>query len=96
MPYFLQHFAKNWVPCTVLCKKVAYFRKCPTFCNIFLKIGSKPLSRGDARYFAQKIVAYFEEIDKFRQHGFFAQKEGDRQVLVVFPYFLQHFDRNWV
>ena len=55
MPYFLQHFAKNWVTTLLhgtLQKKVAYFEeidtfcwfftKCDTFCNILLKIGSKP------------------------------------------------------
>ena len=55
MPYFLQHFSKNWVKTLVhgtLHKKIAYldeidkfwwfFTKCHTFCNIFLKIGSKP------------------------------------------------------
>ena len=51
----LQHFAKNWVKTLVhgtLHKKFAYFEeidkfwwfftKCHTFCNILLKIGSKP------------------------------------------------------
>ena len=90
MPYFLQHFSKNWVKTLVhgtLQKKLLiseidkfwwFFSKCPTFCNIFLKIGFS-----SARYFAEK-VAYLEK---------------NRQVLVVFqqmPYFLQHFSKNWV
>ena len=93
MPYFLQHFAKNWVKtllCTVLCTKSCLFRgdrhkfwwfftKCHTFCNILLKIGSKP-----------QCTVLCTKSCLFR---------GDRQVLVVFhqmPYFLQHFAKNWV
>ena len=55
MPYFLQHFFKNWVKTlvhgtlhkTLLISRRSekfrwFFNKCHTFCNILLKIGSKP------------------------------------------------------
>ena len=55
MPYFWQHFAKNWVKTLVhgtLHKKFlisrrsksfgGFLTKCHTFCNILLKIWSKP------------------------------------------------------
>ena len=77
MPYFLQHFSKNWVKTLVhgtLHKKLLISRrstsfggfsaKCPTFCNIFLKIGSKP----------QCTVLCTKS----------CLSRGDRQVLVVF------------
>ena len=92
MPYFLQHFAKNWVKTLVhgtLHKKLLisrrsttfwwFFTKCHTFCNILLKIGSKPY-----------CTVLCTKSCLFR---------GDRHVLVVFhqmPYFLQHFAKNWV
>ena len=92
MPYFLQHFAKNWVKTLVhgtLHKKLLsfeeidtfwwFFTKCHTFCNILLKIGSKP-----------QCTVLCTKSCLFR---------GDRQVLVVFhqmPYFLQHFAKNWL
>ena len=92
MPYFLQHFSKNWVKTLVhgtLQKKLLISRRstsfggfsarCPTFCNIFLKIGSKP----QCTVLCRKSCL----------------SRGDRQVLVVFhqmPYFLQHFSKNWV
>ena len=73
MPYFLQHFAKNWVKTLVhgtLHKKLLISRRSrnfggfspnailfATFCK---KLGQNP----SARYFAQK-VASFEGIDKF-------------------------------
>ena len=92
MPYFLQHFSKNWVKTLVhgtLHKKLLisrrstsfgwFFTKCHTFCNIFLKIGSKP----------QCTVLCTKSCLSRR----------DQQVLVVFhqmPYFLQHFSKNWV
>ena len=98
MPYFLQHFSKNWVKTLVhgtLQKKLlisrrstsfggfsVVFQQMPrgdTFCNIFLKIGSKP----QCTVLCRKSCL----------------SRGDRQVLVVFqqmPYFLQHFSKNWV
>ena len=98
MPYFLQHFAKNWVKTLLhgtLHKKLLisrrstsfrgdrhvlwFFTKCHTFCNILLKIGSKPY-----------CMVLCTKSCLFR---------GDRHVLVVFhqmPYFLQHFAKNWV
>ena len=92
MPYFLQHFAKNWVKTPTawyFAQKVAYFEeidtfwwfftKCHTFCNILLKIGSKPY-----------CMVLCAKSCLFR---------GDRNVLVIFhqmPYFLQHFAKNWV
>ena len=131
MPYFLQHFAKNWVKTLVhgtLHKKLLILRISTrfggfspnailfaTFCK---KVGENP----SALYFAQKL-AYFEEIGKFwwvftKCHTFcnillkIGSKpqctvlctktclfRGDRHVLVVFhqmPYFLQHFAKNWV
>ena len=131
MPYFLQHFSKNWVKTLVhgtLHKRLLISRRSTrfggfspnailfgTFCR---KLGQNP----SARYFAVK-VAYFDEIEKFRWffkkcHTFcnillkIGSKpqctvlctksclfRGDRQVLVVFqqmPYFLQHFSKNWV
>ena len=149
MPYFLQHFSKNWVKTLVhgtLHKKLLISRRSTSFggfspnallfatffknwvktlvhgtfgfSTFFQKLGQNP----SARYFAQKL-AYFEEIDKFwwfftRCHTFcniflkIGSKpqctvlctksclfRGDRQVLVVFhqmPYFLQHFPKNWV
>ena len=73
MPYFLQHFAKNWVKTLVhgtLHKKLLISRRSTrfggfspnailfaTFCK---KLGQNPT----AWYFAQK-VAYFAEIDTF-------------------------------
>ena len=86
MPYFWQHFAKNWVKTLVhgtLHKKVAYFEeidkfwwfftKCHTFCNILLKIGSKPqctvlcrkscLFRGD-----RQVLVVFHQMPYFWQH----------------------------
>ena len=91
MPYFLQHFSKNWVKTLVhgtLQKKLlisrrstsfgGFFTKCPTFCNILLKIGSKPY----CTVLCRKSCLF----------------RGDRQVLVVFhqmPYFFQHFAKNW-
>ena len=126
MPYFLQHFSKNWVKTLVhgtLQKKLLISRRSTSFggfspnallfATFFQKLGQNP----SARYFAEK-VAYFEEIDKFlvvfHQMPYFCnifpkigsktlvhgtlQKSclfrGDRQVLVVFhqmPYFLQTF-----
>ena len=92
MPYFLQHFFKNWVKnpsARYFAQKVAYFEeidkfwwfftKCHTFCDIFLKIGSKP-----------QCTVLCTKSCLFR---------GDRQVLVVFhqmPYFLRRFSKNWV
>ena len=86
MPYFLQHFAKNCVTTLLhgaLQKKVAYFEeidtfwwfftKCHTFCNILLKIGSKPycmvlctksgLFRGD-----RHVLVVFHQMPYFLQH----------------------------
>ena len=50
-----------------------FFSKCPTFCNIFLKIGSKPqctvlcrkscLSRGD-----RQVLVVFQQMPYFLQH----------------------------
>ena len=131
MPYFWQHFAKNWVKSLVhgtLHKKLLISGRSTSFggfspnailfATFFKKLGQNP----SARYFAQK-VAYFGEIDKFwwfftKCHTFcnillkIGSKpqctvlctksclfRGDRQVLVVFhqmPYFLQHFAKNWV
>ena len=73
MPYFLQHFSKNWVKTLVhgtLHKKLLISRRSTSFggfslnallfATFFQKLGQNPC----ARYFAQK-VPYFEEIDKF-------------------------------
>ena len=92
MPYFLQHFAKNWYKTLVhgtLQKKLLISRRSTSFggsspnallfATFFQKLGQNP----SARYFAEK-VAYLEEIDKF--WWFFHQM----------PYFLQHFAKNWV
>ena len=92
MPYFLQHFSKNWVKTLVhgtLHKKLLISRrstsfggfstKCHTFGNILLKIGSKP-----------QCTVLCTKSCLFR---------GDRQVWVVFqqmPYFLRHFSKNEV
>ena len=92
MPYFLQHFAKNWVKTLVhgtLHKKLSYFEeidtfwwfftKCHTFFNILLKIGSRPY----CTVLCTKNCLF----------------GGDRQVFVGFhqmPYFLQHFAKNCV
>ena len=92
MPYFLQHFAKNWVKTLLhgtLRKKWLISRRSTRFggfspnairfCNILLKIGSKPY-----------CTVLCTKSGLFR---------GDRHVLVVFhqmPYFLQHFAKNWV
>ena len=92
MPYFLQHFSKNWLKTLVhgtLHKKLLISRRSTSFGGFspnailfaifFQKLGQNP----SARYFAQK-VAYFEEIDKF--WWFFTKC----------PTFLQHFSKNWV
>ena len=86
MPSFLQHFSKNWVRTLVhgtLQKKLLISRgstsflwfltKGPTFCNIFLKIGSKPqctvlcrkscLSQGD-----REVLVVFQQMPYFLQH----------------------------
>ena len=92
MPYFLQHFSKNWVKTLVhgtLQKKLLISRRSTSFggfspnallfATFFQKLGQNP----SARYFAEKGCLF----------------RGDRQVLVVFhqmPYFLQHFSKNWV
>ena len=92
MPYFLQHFSKNWgqnPSARYFAQKVAYFEeidkfwwfftKCHTFCNSFLKIGSKP----SCMVLCAKSCL----------------SRRNRQVLVVsyqMPYFLQHFSKNWV
>ena len=122
MPYFLQHFFKNWVKTLVhMQKKLLISRRSTSFGGFSanaLLFGQNP----SARYFAEK-VAYLEEIDKFwwffsKCHTFCniflkigskpqctvlcrksCLSRGDRQVLVVFqqmPYFLQHFSKNWV
>ena len=131
MPYFLQHFSKNWFKTLVhgtLHKKLLILTRSTSFRGVslnailfatfFQKLGQNP----SARYLAQK-VAYLDEIDKFwwvftKCHTFcniflkvgskpqcavLCTKSclfrGHRQVLVVFhqmPYFLQHFSKNWV
>ena len=86
MPSFLQHFSKNWVRTLVhgtLQKKllisrgstsfVWFLTKGHTFCNIFLKIGSKPqctvlcrkscLFRGDGQ-----VLVVFHQMPSFLQH----------------------------
>ena len=73
MPYFLQHFSKNWVKTLVhgtLHKKLLFSR---TFGNILLKIGSKPqctvlctkscLFRGD-----RQVWVVFQQIPYFLRH----------------------------
>ena len=73
MPYFLQHFAKNWVKTLVhgtLHKKLLVLRRSTSFGGVLpnailfalfcYNLGQNP----SARYFAQK-VASFEGIDKF-------------------------------
>ena len=86
MPYFLRHFSKKLgqnPSARYFAQKVAYFEeidkfwwffsKCHTFCNIFLKIGSKPqctvlcrkscLSRGD-----RQVLVVFQQMPYFLQH----------------------------
>ena len=131
MPYFLQHFSKNWVKTLVhdtLHKKLLISTRSTSFggfspnallfATFFYKLDQHP----SARNFAQK-VAYLDEIDKFwwfftKCHTFCntflkigsrpqctilctksCLSRRDRQVLVVFhqmPYFLQHFSTNWI
>ena len=92
MPYFLQHFAKNWVKTLVhftLHKKLLISRRSTSFgvfspnailfATFYSKLGQNP----SAPYFAQK-VAYFDEIDKFWR------------FLTKCLYFLEHFAKNWV
>ena len=92
MPYFLQHFSKNWVKTHVhgtMHKKLLISRRSTSFggfspnavlfARFFQKLGQNP----SARYFATKSCLF----------------RGDRQVLILFhqmPYFLQHFSKDWV
>ena len=73
MPYFLQHFSKNWVKTLVhgtLHKKLIISMRSTSFGSfspnpiLFATFCSKLGQNPSARYFTQK-VAYFEEIDKF-------------------------------
>ena len=73
MPYFLQHFPKNWVKTLVhgtLHKKVLISRRSTSFGGaspiaiLFATFCSKWGQNPSARYLAIK-VAYFEDIEKF-------------------------------
>ena len=73
MPYFLQHFAKNWLITLVhatLHKRLLVLRRSTRFGGfspnaiLFATFCSKLAQNPSARYFAQK-VASFEEIERF-------------------------------
>ena len=88
MPYFLQHFAQNWVKTLVhgtLHKKLLISRRSTSFGGfspnaiLFATFCSKLGQNPSARYFAQK-VAYFEEIDKF--WWFFTKRHTSCKILL--------------
>ena len=70
MPYFLEHFAKNWVKTLVhgtLHKKLLVLRISTSFGGFSLNailFAKNWVKNPSARYFAKK-VASFEGIDKF-------------------------------
>ena len=92
MPYFLQHFSKNWVKTLVhgtLHKK--------------LLISGRSTSLGAFSANAILFATFFQKLRSKPQCTVLCTKSclfrGDRQVLVVFyqmPYFLRHFSKNWV
>ena len=91
MPYFLQHFSKNWIKTPVhgtLHKKLLISRRSTSF------DGFSPN--------AIFLRHFFKNWVKTLVHGTLHKKlliSRDRQVSVVFhqmQYFLQHFFKNWV